>query len=81
MEGENNKYIFAYNFLACELNLMLQTKNVADYHKGNVTYIEDVLDLLEVVVAMIWTGSDSCHLGCDSNHLHKKLLEESSLQS
>ncbi len=56
MEGENNKYIFAHNFLACELNLMLQTKNVADYHKGNVTCIEDVLDLLEVVVAMIWTG-------------------------
>ena len=43
MEGEDDEYIFAHAFLACELNLMSHAENVEDCHADNMVWIEDAL--------------------------------------
>ena len=43
MEGEDDEYIFAHAFLACEWNLMSQAENVEDCHVDNVVWIKDAL--------------------------------------
>ena len=42
-EGEDNEYIFAHAFLACEWNLMSWAENIEDCHADNVVWIEDAL--------------------------------------